>query len=282
MEKTQVKKILGISYRIFELIVVLLITALIFAVRFSLFISHDRVEYIDTWEMVLIAMAWLLFVSVPLLIVYIISFFRSLSFRTVLHKIIFGEHILNIVLWFLFYFMLPKAEPITAAMMENHYLSHQHEMRDLVEYTRSCLEDSTGIDFQMRNGEVVELGVNRLWEAGAFWDKEGESQRDSVLNLVGITKAEFDNIQSKMKAAGIIGINTYRKGYMLESYLSYAWYGSTNYVYVLNDSKVEDKEFSGRYDKLWLNDSVSFVNMRNMTGHTFPDRDEFIKKHPQQ
>ena len=155
-------------------------------------------------------------------------------------------------------------------------------MRDLVEYTRNCLKDSTGIDFQMRNGEVVELGVNRLWEAGAFWDKESESQRDSVLNSVGITKAEFDNIQSKMKAAGIIGINTYRKGYMLESYLSYTWYGSTNYVYVLNDSKVEDKEFSGRYDKLWLNDSVSFVNMRNMIGHTFPDRDEFIKKHPQQ
>lgn len=279
MDKAKVNKIFGTSYRIFELIVVLLVTVLVVTIGLEKY--YDRVDYTDAWEMYLIALAWLFFVSVPLLIVYIVSFFRSLSFRTVLHKIIFGEHILNIVLWFLFYFMLPKAEPITAAMMENHYLSHQHEMRDLVEYTRSCLEDSTGIDFQMRNGEVVELGVNRLWEAGAFWDKESENQLDSVLNSVGITKAEFDNIQSKMKAAGIIGINTYRKGYMLESYLSYAWYGSTNYVYVLNDSKVEDKEFSGRYDKLWLNDSVSFVNMRNMTGHTFPDRDEFIKKHPQ-
>ena len=282
MEKTQVKKILGISYRIFELIVVLYVTVLIFAVRYSLNITHDRVEYTDTWEMVLIAMAWLFFVSVPLLIVYIISFFRSLWFRTILHKIIFGGHILNIVLWFLFYFMLPKAEPITAAMMENHYLSHQHEMRDLIEYTRSCLEDSTGIVFEMRNGELLVSNVYPLWEAGDdIWDNENESQRDSVLSSVGITKVEFDTIQTKMKAAGVIGINTQRKGYMPESYLSYAWYGSTNYVYVLNDSKVEDKEFNGEYDKMWLNDSVSFVNMRNMTGHTFPDRDEFIKKHPQ-
>lgn len=282
MEKTQVKKILGISYRIFELIVVLSVTVLVFAVRFSLNITHDRVEYTDTWEMVLIAMAWLFFVSVPLLIVYIVSFFRSLWFRTILHKIIFGGHILNIVLWFLFYFMLPKAEPITAAMMENHYLSHQHEMRDLVEYTRNCLKDSTGIVFEMRNGELLVSNVYPLWEAGDdIWDNENESQRDSVLGSVGITKVEFDTIQTKMKAAEVIGINTQRKGYMPESYLSYAWYGSTNYVYVLNDSKVEDKEFSGEYDKLWLNDSVSFVNMRNMTGHTFPDRDEFIKKHPQ-
>ena len=282
MDKAKVKKILGISYRIFELIVVLYVTVLIFAVRYSLNITHDRVEYTDTWEMVLIAMAWLFFVSVPLLIVYIISFFRSLWFRTILHKIIFGGHILNIVLWFLFYFMLPKAEPITAAMMENHYLSHQHEMRDLIEYTRSCLEDSTGIVFEMRNGELLVSNVYPLWEAGDdIWDNENESQRDSVLSSVGITKVEFDTIQTKMKAAGVIGINTQRKGYMPESYLSYAWYGSTNYVYVLNDSKVEDKEFSGEYDKLWLNDSVSFVNMRNMTGHTFPDRDEFIKKHPQ-
>lgn len=282
MEKTQVKKILGISYRIFELIVVLLITALIFAVRFSLNITHDRVEYTDTWEMVLIAMAWLFFVSVPLLIVYIVSFFRSLWFRTILHKIIFGGHILNIVLWFLFYFMLPKAEPITAAMMENHYLSHQHEMRDLIEYTRSCLEDSTGIVFEMRNGELLVSNVYPLWEAGDdIWDNENESQRDSVLSSVGITKVEFDTIQTKMKAAGVIGINTQRKGYMPESYLSYAWYGYSNYVYVLYGSKEEDNEYK-RLDDLWLNDSVLFVNMRNMIGHTFPDRDEFIKKHPQQ
>ena len=164
--------------------------------------------------------------------------------------------------------------------MEKNYLNHEPEMRDLINYTRSCLEDSTGIDFQMRNGEIVELNVNRLWEAGAFWDKESKSQLDSVIISVGITPAEFDTIQAKMTSAGVIGIKTFRKGYMTESCLSYAWYGSSNYVYELHDSKVESKEYRG-YDELWLNDSVSFVNMDNLTGHTFPDRDEFIKKHPQ-
>ncbi len=278
MEKTQVKKILGISYRIFELIVVLLVTVLVVTIGLEKY--YDRVDYTDAWEMYLIALTWLFFVSLPLLIVYIVSFFRSLTFRTILHKIIFGGHILNIALWFLFYFMLPKPEPITAAMMEKNYLNHEPEMRDLINYTRSCLEDSTGIDFQMRNGEIVELNVNRLWEAGAFWDKESKSQLDSVIISVGITPAEFDTIQAKMTSAGVIGIKTFRKGYMTESCLSYAWYGSSNYVYELHDSKVESKEYRG-YDELWLNDSVSFVNMDNLTGHTFPDRDEFIKKHPQ-
>ena len=278
MEKTQVKKILGISYRIFELIVVLLVTVLVVTIGLEKY--YDRVDYTDAWEMYSIALTWLFFVSLPLLIVYIVSFFRSLTFRTILHKIIFGGHILNIALWFLFYFMLPKPEPITAAMMEKNYLNHEPEMRDLINYTRSCLEDSTGIDFQMRNGEIVELNVNRLWEAGAFWDKESKSQLDSVIISVGITPAEFDTIQAKMTSAGVIGIKTFRKGYMTESCLSYAWYGSSNYVYELHDSKVESKEYRG-YDELWLNDSVSFVNMDNLTGHTFPDRDEFIKKHPQ-
>ena len=278
MEKTQVKKILGISYRIFELIVVLLVTVLVVTIGLEKY--YDRVDYTDAWEMYLIALTWLFFVSLPLLIVYIVSFFRSLTFRTILHKIIFGGHILNIALWFLFYFMLPKPEPITAAMMEKNYLNHEPEMRDLINYTRSCLEDSTGIDFQMRNGEIVELNVNRLWEAGAFWDKESKSQLYSVIISVGITPAEFDTIQAKMTSAGVIGIKTFRKGYMTESCLSYAWYGSSNYVYELHDSKVESKEYRG-YDELWLNDSVSFVNMDNLTGHTFPDRHEFIKKHPQ-
>ena len=278
MYKAKVKKIFGTSYRIFELIVVLLVTVLVVIIGLDKY--YDRLEYTDAWEMFLIALAWLFFVSLPLLIVYIVSFFRSLTFRTILHKIIFGGHILNIALWFLFYFMLPKPEPITAAMMEKNYLSHELEMRDLVEYTRSCLDDSTGIDFQMRNGEIAKLNVNRLWEAGAFWDKESKSQLDSVINSVGVTPAEFETIQSKMKAAGVVGIKTFRKGYMTESCLSYAWYGSSNYVYELHDSKVENKEYRG-YDELWLNDSVSFVNMDNLTGHTFPDRDEFIKKHPQ-
>jgi hypothetical protein len=278
MDKAKVNKIFGTSYRIFELIVVLLVTVLVVTIGLEKY--YDRVDYTDAWEMYLIALTWLFFVSLPLLIVYIVSFFRSLTFRTILHKIIFGGHILNIALWFLFYFMLPKPEPITAAMMEKNYLNHEPEMRDLINYTRSCLEDSTGIDFQMRNGEIVELNVNRLWEAGAFWDKESKSQLDSVIISVGITPAEFDTIQAKMTSAGVIGIKTFRKGYMTESCLSYAWYGSSNYVYELHDSKVESKEYRG-YDELWLNDSVSFVNMRNMTGHTFPDRDEFIKKHSQ-
>lgn len=278
MNKQQVKKILGFSYRIFELIVVLLVTIVI--VKIGLGKHYDKLEYTDDWELHLIAMAWLFFVSLPLLIVYIVSFFRSLSLRSLLRKIIFGGHVLNAVLWFVFYFMLPKAEPCTAAMMEKHYLSHELEMRDLINYTRSCLDDSTGIDFQMRDGEIVNLDVDKLWETGAYWDKERESQWDSVINSAGITPSEFDTIQIKMKVAGVIGINTFRKGYMTESYLSYAWYGSSNYVYELHDSKVENKECQG-YDKLWLNDSVSFVNLHNFTGHTFPDRDDFLKKHPQ-
>ena len=267
MEKTQVKKILGISYRIFELIVVLLVTVLVVTIGLEKY--YDRVDYTDAWEMYLIALTWLFFVSLPLLIVYIVSFFRSLTFRTILHKIIFGGHILNIALWFLFYFMLPKPEPITAAMMEKNYLNHEPEMRDLINYTRSCLEDSTGIDFQMRNGEIVELNVNRLWEAGAFWDKESKSQLDSVIISVGITPAEFDTIQAKMTSAGVIGIKTFRKGYKrpCES------------LWSRNCSR-HGLQIQG-YDELWLNDSVSFVNMDNLTGHTFPDRDEFIKKHPQ-
>ena len=278
MNKAQVKKILGLSYRIFELIVVLLVTFVI--VKIGLGKNYDRLEYTDDWELYLIAMAWLYFVSLPLLIVYIVSFFRSLSLRSLLRKIIFGGHVLNIVLWFVFYFLLPKAEPCTAAMMEKHYLSHELEMRDLINYTRSCLDDSTGIDFQMRNGEIVDLYVDRLWESGAFGDKKRESQRDSVINSVGITPAEFDTIQIKMAAAGVIGIHTFRKGYMTESDLSYAWYGGSHYVYELHGSKVEKKEYRG-YDELWLNDSVSFVSWHNLIRHTFPDRDEFLKKHPQ-
>ena len=279
MDKAKVKKIFCTSYRIIELIVVLFVTYCVVMIGIS-HECYDRVNYTDAWDTVLFALVWMFFVSLPLLLIYIVSFFRSLSFRTILHKIIFGGHILNIALWFLFYFILPKPEPITATMMEKHYLSHELEMRDLINYTRSCLDDSTGIDLLMRNGDIIHLFVNRLGGIGDLFNMENENQRDSVLNVAGITPEEFDTIQTKMKSVDIIGIKIFRNGYVASSTLSYGWYGSSNYQFILYDSKQSYKEHP-KHDELWLNDSVAIEYMHNLTGYTFPDRDEFIKKHPQ-
>ena len=81
----------------------------------------------------LLGAAFLFFVSIPIFLIYLVSFFRSLPFRSIWQKVILCGHGVNIALWLLLYFLLPKATPFTIAEMEQHYLSHQAEIHDLID-----------------------------------------------------------------------------------------------------------------------------------------------------
>jgi hypothetical protein len=108
---------------------------------------------------VIVALAWMWFISLLLLIIITASFIRSIPPSTSYKKTILSLHILNVVLWFLIYYLLPKPAPCDAALMENHFKTHQDNMYDLVNYVRSSLNDSCSIVLLYRNDDVQEFTI---------------------------------------------------------------------------------------------------------------------------
>ena len=275
------KRIFGIAYHVLEVAVLIFFTVLILLVRFNGEV-YDRADYLDQWGMCLIGAAFLFFVSIPIILIYLVSFFRSLPFRSVWQKVILCGHVMNIILWIVLYFTLPKATLCTAAEMEQHYLSHQTEIHNLIDYINSCLDDSTVIKYETRQGREVNLHVISRKGGGFHFCYMSElSQMDSILQLVGISPTQFDTIRANMDFAGILGFDIEKSGFDKHTYLVYKWYGQSCYRYKVGHGFYADQldEDTCSAHFIYLNDSVKFESTHNMVGHGFPDWKQYVQKH---
>jgi len=230
-----ISKILVRAYCVLEFVAALLVTALVIGMRVADPI-HDRAEYLDYWEMGLIGLAWMFFISLPVILIYLISLVRAIPMHTLRQKAMIAIHVLNVALWVVFYLALPKTEPCTAAEMERHYISHQDQIHSLIAYTKSCLNDSTAIHYEIKHGGDTALSADNF---GGQWNVYLDD-KDSVLLITGITHAQFDTITAMMKKAGVTGLDINRGGYNRKSSLVYRYYGSTSYEYVIGQLSKEE------------------------------------------
>ena len=150
------------------------------------------------------AMAWLWFISLPLLLIVFVSFLRcSIPPLSIYKKVVLLLHLLNVVLWFVFYVILPKPEPCDAAIMEEHYKNHHDDMYDLVRYVRSSLDDSCSIVLQYRDNEVQTFTIANNSERKTCTGIKDQQELEKILQTVGLSIQELAMIQEKMHKAGI-------------------------------------------------------------------------------
>ena len=192
----KIKSLLRYSYRVIEFLFILSITAGIVSMGLS---SHDSAEMIGMLMTNIGAMAWLWFISLPLLLIVFASFLRcSIPPLSIYKKVVLSLHLLNVVLWFVFYIILPKPEPCDAAMMEEHYKNHQDDMYDLVRYVRSSLDDSCSIVLQYRDNELQVLSIANNSERKTCTCIKNQEEFDMILHTAGLSMQEMTVIQEKM------------------------------------------------------------------------------------
>ena len=273
------KKLLCYSYRVIEILLILSITAGLIALGLN---SHDKAEMGGLLSPLIVALVWMWFISLPLLIIIVASFIRSIPPSTSYKKTILSLHILNVALWLLFYWLLPKPAPCDAALMENHFKTHQDNMYDLVNYVRSSLNDSCSIVLHYRNDEVVEFKIGNNRDCKECVEIEDEHKLDTILHSVGLSMQKLKEIQSKMHKTGIIGIEINKNPkfqWEEKSILLFRWYGVNRYQYALYDHPMTENE---RDDVLRLhqfilyNDSVVLESYGGYPGgRGFPDKEKF-------
>ncbi len=274
-----VKLLLSYSYRAIEILLILSVTIGVLAIGIS---SHDNAEMgglLNSW---IVAILWLWFISMPLFAIYIASFIRSIPPVSIYKKIVLSLHILNVALWFIFYIFLPKPNPCDAALMEEHYRNHHADMYDLVRYVRNSLDDSCSIVLQYRDDKLLEFTIRNKRDYKECKEIQNENKLDTILHSVGLSMQKLKEIQSKMRKAGVIGIEinkTPKFHWMENSILLFRWYGVNRYQYALYDHPMTEEE---RDDVLRLhqhilyNDSVVFESYGGYPGgRGFPDKDEF-------
>jgi len=275
----KIKPLLGYSYRAIEILLILSVTIGILAIGIN---SHDNAEMGGLLSPFIVAIVWMWFISLPLFVIYIASFIRSIPPVSIYKKIVLSLHVLNVALWVVFYILLPKPNPCDAALMEEHYRNHHADMYDLVKYVRNSLDDSCSIVLQYRDDKVLEFTIRNKRDYKECVEIENENKLDTILHSVGLSMQKLKEIQSKMHKAGVIGIEINKNPkfqWMEKSILLFRWYGVNRYQYALYDHPMTEEE---RDDVLRLhqhilyNDSVVFESYGGYPGgRGFPDKDEF-------
>lgn len=277
----KIKSLLRYSYRVIEILFILSITAGIVSMGLS---SHDSAEMIGMLMTNIGAMAWLWFISLPLLLIVFVSFLRcSIPPLSIYKKVVLLLHLLNVVLWFVFYVILPKPEPCDAAIMEEHYKNHHDDMYDLVRYVRSSLDDSCSIVLQYRDNEVQTFTIANNSERKTCTGIKDQQELEKILQTVGLSIQELAMIQEKMHKAGIIGIdiekNSISRWMTAKSELQFRWFGNNIYQFALYDYLLKEKErdeFLRSHQFILYNDSVVFEAYGDYCDlRGFPDKDKF-------
>ena len=274
-----IKPLLSYSYRAIEILLILSVTIGILAIGIN---SHDNAEMGGLLSPCIVAIVWMWFISLPLFVIYIASFIRSIPPVSIYKKMVLSLHILNVALWVVFYILLPKPNPCDAALMEEHYRNHHADMYDLVKYVRNSLDDSCSIVLQYRDDKVLEFTIRNKRDYKECVEIENENKLDTILHSVGLSMQKLKEIQSKMHKAGVIGIEINKNPkfqWMEKSILLFRWYGVNRYQYALYDHPMTEEE---RDDVLRLhqhilyNDSVVFESYGGYPGgRGFLDKDEF-------
>ena len=249
------KSLLSYSYRAIEILLILSVTIGILTIGIN---SHDSAEMGGLLSPCIVAIVWMWFISLPLFVIYIASFIRSIPPVSIYKKMVLSLHILNVALWVLFYIFLPKPNPCDAALMEEHYRNHY------------------------RNDEVVEFKIGNNRDCKECVEIEDEHKLDTILHSVGLSMQKLKEIQSKMHKTGIIGIEINKNPkfqWEEKSILLFRWYGVNRYQYALYDHPMTENE---RDDVLRLhqfilyNDSVVFESYGGYPGgRGFPDKEKF-------
>ncbi|MBO5632577.1 MAG: hypothetical protein J5965_26280 [Aeriscardovia sp.] len=279
----KIKLLLRYIYRVTEILLILSITAVIVSIGVN---SHDNAEMGGLLSPIVVAIAWMWFVTLPLFLIVFVSFIRSIPPVSIFKKVVLSLHILNIVIWVLFYLFLPKPDPCDAALMEKHYVNYRNDMYDLVNYVRSSLDDSCSINLEYRNDKIREFAIEINSESKDCTCIENKKELEAILNLAGLSIQELTEIQEKMHKAGIIGIDidkNPKSGWIGgKSTLLYRWYGVNRYQFALYDRPLTEQE---KHDALLIkqyilyNDSVVFESYGGYPGQRgFPDKEQFQMK----
>lgn len=278
-------------YRAIEIILLLSITAGIINMWQY---SHDRAEMMEALKSCIGLFVWFWFIFLPIIVIVVASFIRCLIPPMSLYKkVVLLLHILNVVLLFLFYILLPEPAPCDAALMEKHYKNHHADMYDLVNYVRSSLDDSCSIKLEYRDDKVRRFEIRNKRVDETCTDIKNQQELETVLNTAGLSMQELNMIKEKMHKAGIIGIDIgkHRNPVSLvkrsrkdsKSILQFRWHGGNIYQYALYDQPVTEgiiRDVLSSNQYVLYNDSVVFESWGTFFDvRGFPDKDKYNSQH---
>lgn len=233
-----------------------------------------------------IVIIWFFWLFIPLFLISILSFVRSLWLKSKHHHIILTLNALNLLL-IISYFLIALPNRICDAyIMEEHYEKYKSEMESLIDFTYHSLNDNCGVVI-----EFDYFGIDMFHILPADSDRfvnywaDAARLKDSLMQVVGLDEKEFEIIRDKLDDMGCLSIQVVKSEDSNCANIGFrrVLMGIYSYCLYRKPLTVEQKKnMSDGCMFVIYNDTVVFEYGAGVIGSwCFPGREEYIQEKSQ-
>ena len=232
----------------------------------------------------LILAVFFFWLSIPSIIASIVFMVRARKMTNFSERLVFAWGSMNIILFVLYCFLRLPMQSCSVEDMAAHYEQYGKEMDETIAYIDQALDDSAFIhlEFDGYRVEMFYVSGKRDSLIHNHWDDAGV-MKDSLMSVVGLTKEEFDNIRTRLKRIGCIGVATGNAHSRAELFFRREGMGMYSYDIYKRPLTKEEKEMF-MHDGMFIpySEKVIFVYGGGVFGpQSFPEeaKRSFLKQH---
>lgn len=151
--------------------------------------------------------ASLFFITLPAVIITIYSVITSIPMNNRHGRTLLYWGLFNVLLLFAYFMFRQSSQGCDAFIMAEHYEKNSWRINDFIKYINSVFDDKTSVQIEFEDEKLSSFHVSSPCDTFmyCFWDEDAEVKKDSLMKVVGLTHAEYDNIHRKLKELDCVG-----------------------------------------------------------------------------
>jgi hypothetical protein len=221
--------------------------------------------------------------SIPTIIASIYFTIASRKFSDRWQKALFIWGIFNLLFFCAYLIFRHPAQGCNANMMAKYYENNSEKIEELLKYIDEAQDDSTllVLEFTPEKVSTFHISTNK----GDYFEYKysAEQKKDSLMQEVGLTHNEYENIRSLLSNLNCIGIESDKRMPNNEVTIRFKRVGFGMYSFVLHNSPINQQQkdiYMNDMAYVPYNDSVIFMYGSGVLGSdTFHHKERFLRKH---
>lgn len=221
--------------------------------------------------------------SIPTIIASIYFTIASRKFSDRWQKALFIWGIFNLLFFCAYLIFRHPAQGCNANMMAKYYENNSEKIEELLKYIDEAQDDSTLLVLEFTPEEVCTFHISTSRGSYRKWD--AELKKDSLMQEVGLTHNEYENIRSLLSDINCIGIENDKRKQDNEVVIHFKRVGFRMYSFILHNSPINQQEkdiYMNNAEYIPYNDTVIFKHEGGAIGSlAFPnkEKEKFLRKH---
>ena len=223
--------------------------------------------------------------SIPTIIASIYFTIASRKFSDRWQKALFIWGIFNLLFFCAYLIFRHPAQGCNANMMAKYYENNSEKIEELLKYIDEAQDDSTVLVLEFSQEDVSRFHISTNKGSCETWGEDAGIKKDSLMQEVGLTHNEYENIRAQLNEINCIGIVS-NKIYPEDGVTIYfKREGWGMYSFIIHNSPINQKQkdmYMNFKSYIPYNNRVIFKYESGSIGsYSFPKKgkEKFMSKH---